>query len=100
MEDQYLTPKEIARKLRVSSQVVRKWLRNGKVEGFKVGRQWRVKKESLEHFLNPKKSVAKRTKKEDPLLDIIGCISSEPTPNEEIDRELYDANSPYRVKNS
>lgn len=37
MVEQYLTPEEIAKKLRVSSQVVREWLRKGKLEGFKEG---------------------------------------------------------------
>jgi excisionase family DNA binding protein len=37
------TPEEIAEKLKVSEQTIRRYLREGKMEGFKIGNNWRVK---------------------------------------------------------
>lgn len=48
-----LTAEEAADMLRLSSYTVRKLLREGEIKGVKVGkRQWRVKREELESYLN------------------------------------------------
>ena len=53
MDNEYLTPEEIAAKLRVHEDTVRRWLRTGELEGIKIGkRQWRVKRRELEEYLS------------------------------------------------
>ncbi len=51
--ERYLTPEDIARRLHVSTITVGKWLRSGKLKGFKAGRLWRVRECDLQEFLNP-----------------------------------------------
>ena len=46
-----LTPEETAHKLRISPKTVRDWLRDSKIQGQKVGRQWRVKEEVVEEII-------------------------------------------------
>jgi excisionase family DNA binding protein len=53
MDNEYFTPEEIATKLRVHEDTVRRWLRTGELQGIKIGkRQWRVKREELEAYLS------------------------------------------------
>ncbi len=51
MDDEYLTPKEVADRLRVTDQAVYKWLKEGRLEGFKFGRAVRVSRESVDRFV-------------------------------------------------
>ncbi len=51
--ERYLTPEDIAQRLHVSTITVGKWLRSGKLKGFKAGRLWRVRECDLQEFLNP-----------------------------------------------
>jgi excisionase family DNA binding protein len=51
--ERYLTPEDIADRLHVSPITVGKWLRSGKLKGFKAGRLWRVRENDLQTFLNP-----------------------------------------------
>ncbi len=52
MEDCYYSLKEVAEKYNVSGVVVRKWLREGKLKGFKLGGKiWRTPETELEHFV-------------------------------------------------
>lgn len=46
-----LTVKDVARELHVHEETVKDWLRSGKLPGFKVGRDWRVRRESLDAAL-------------------------------------------------
>jgi excisionase family DNA binding protein len=48
---EYLTPEEVAEKLRVHWRTVYVWLRSGKLKGVKAGRLWRISEEALEEFL-------------------------------------------------
>jgi excisionase family DNA binding protein len=47
----YLTVNEIAEELRVKPRTVRQWLDSGALHGIKAGRQWRVRPENLEAFI-------------------------------------------------
>lgn len=49
--DEYLTPEEVAKILKISEKVVGDWLRNGDIPGTKVGRLWRIPKADLETWL-------------------------------------------------
>ena len=46
------TPDEIAEKLKISEQTVRKYLRQEKIKGFKLGNSWRVKEKDLLEFID------------------------------------------------
>lgn len=46
-----LTSKQVADYLRIDRQTVCNLARDGKLPGFKLGRQWRFKKELLESFI-------------------------------------------------
>jgi excisionase family DNA binding protein len=51
MEDTYLTPEEIARRLRVTDQTIYNLLRGGQLRGIRVGRLWRVTAGDLQSYL-------------------------------------------------
>lgn len=48
---------ETAQRLRASEQVVRRALRRGELEGFKIGRAWRITPESVDQLLRGKTAV-------------------------------------------
>lgn len=50
-EQEYLTPDEIALRLRVKRETVMQWLRLRKMRGYKVGSLWRVTEEDYQQFL-------------------------------------------------
>jgi excisionase family DNA binding protein len=54
MSDQsrLLTLKEVSKILNLNTEVLRRWLRNKKIPGVKVGSDWRVREEDLNAFLN------------------------------------------------
>ena len=41
----------VARKINVSDNTIRRWISEGKVEGYKIGGRWYVKRKSLERFI-------------------------------------------------
>lgn len=49
--NEVLTVEEVAAKLRVSEPVVRKLLRQGRLKGCKVGKEWRILESTLEAYL-------------------------------------------------
>jgi len=50
-----LKPEEAAYRLGVSTLTIKKWLRNGKLPGVKVGHLWRVDESDLEKFIQERK---------------------------------------------
>ena len=50
-EGQFHTVEEVAERLQVSDQTVRRWVKSGKLKAYKPGREWRVKPSDLETFL-------------------------------------------------
>ncbi len=48
--DKLYTPDEVAEILRVKVATVKRWLREGKLPGHKLGRLWRIKESDLEGF--------------------------------------------------
>lgn len=46
----YYTPHEFAKMFKVDYLTVRRWLLEGKVKGFKIGRMWRIAEEEIENF--------------------------------------------------
>jgi len=50
--EEYLTPQEVAKKLKLSERTVLEWLRRGTLVGRKIGNQWRVSAAALAEFLD------------------------------------------------
>lgn len=50
-EEIYLTPGEVARRLRVEPETVMQWLRQRKLGGYKAGRLWRISETDYQKFL-------------------------------------------------
>lgn len=55
----YLTTRDIAKRLSINPVTVRRWIEAGKIPAVKIGGKgrhgrWRVKEEDLERFINPK----------------------------------------------
>lgn len=47
MEPEIMTIAQVANYLQISEITTYKWVNEGKIPGFKLGRHWRVKKEDL-----------------------------------------------------
>ena len=47
-----LTPQDVADKLKLNVQYVRRLLLGGKLKGFKLGNDWRILERDLEAFIN------------------------------------------------
>jgi len=45
------TPEEVAEILKVNADTIRRYLREEKIKGFKIGNSWRVRAEELENFM-------------------------------------------------
>lgn len=56
MTEQFLTVEEAATRLKVAPFTVRVWLREGKIEGVKLGKVWRVLVAPLDALARPKQS--------------------------------------------
>jgi len=51
-EQSFLTLQEVSELLRVSVQTVRRWIKEGRLPAYKVGRAWRIGKVDLDKWLN------------------------------------------------
>ncbi len=51
MKDEFYTLHEIAKLLKISYMTVFRWVKNGKLKASRIGKQYRVKKEVLEEFI-------------------------------------------------
>jgi excisionase family DNA binding protein len=49
--DVFLSPGEIAARLRVTVPTVQSWLRNGKLQGLRISGRWRVSERELKKYL-------------------------------------------------
>ena len=58
-EQSFLTPKEVSDLLRVSTQTVLRWIKEGKLPAYKVGRVWRISKVDLDKWLNQQRTPRK-----------------------------------------
>jgi len=50
-----LTAQEVSDILKVKLTTVRKWIRQGKIQGVKLGKSWRVEQEDLQQFIQSRK---------------------------------------------
>ncbi len=51
MDEQLLTPHQVAERFQVNERTVTLWLRRGHLRGFKLGKQWRISPDDLQTFL-------------------------------------------------
>jgi len=51
-KEKYYTPREIADRFGVSNAAVNSWLKQGRLEGFRVGNRWKVRKEAVFKFVD------------------------------------------------
>ncbi len=49
--EEYFTPDEIARKLKIDISTVYRWIREGRLKGVKIGHFWRVSETELNRLL-------------------------------------------------
>ncbi len=63
-ENRFLSTEEVAERLRVDEQTVRRWIKHGKLEAFKVGRAWRISPAALEALLESHSSPKSQTLRE------------------------------------
>jgi len=49
--ENYLTPKEIAEKLKLNIRTVYKWIREEKLRAVKLGDVWRISESELDRFI-------------------------------------------------
>jgi putative molybdopterin biosynthesis protein len=53
----FLTPQEVSDLLRVSVQTVRRWIKEGGLPAYKVGRGWRIREQDLNDWLSQQRST-------------------------------------------
>ncbi len=54
-EDEIMTITEVAQYLKISEVTTYKFVQEGKIPGFKIGRHWRVKRSDLDEFIEKQK---------------------------------------------
>jgi excisionase family DNA binding protein len=56
-EEEVLTVKEVAQRLRLSEETVKRLLRKEELPGHKVGGSWRIGKQQFDHYLQEKLGI-------------------------------------------
>ena len=80
--DDMLTIQEAADYLTTSRPTLYRWLREGKVKGMKVGRQWRFRKEELQQFLEGRGAVVDLPVDPGPFLQALRDQLTDPSPSD------------------
>jgi excisionase family DNA binding protein len=52
----FLTPQEVSGLLRVSVYTVRRWIKEGDLPAYKVGRGWRIREPDIDRWLSQHQS--------------------------------------------
>jgi putative molybdopterin biosynthesis protein len=52
----FLTPQEVSELLRVSVYTVRRWIKQGDLPAYRVGRSWRISASALDEWLEQHQS--------------------------------------------
>jgi excisionase family DNA binding protein len=61
MPAEFLTVREVAERLKLNPQTVRRWIRAGLLPAYRVGRrQWRVREQDLERHAGPQRPARSR----------------------------------------
>jgi len=56
-QQSFFTPQEVSELLRVSVYTVRRWIRQGDLPAYKVGRGWRINVTAIDEWLNQHEST-------------------------------------------
>jgi excisionase family DNA binding protein len=51
LQGRLLTIQNVADECQVSTKTVRRWIEDGELVAYKLGRQWRISEQDLKHFL-------------------------------------------------
>ena len=62
-QDAILTLKEVAKALRLGRVTTLRLVQAGKLQAFKVGRAWRIRRRDLERFMQPQAATKRETAK-------------------------------------
>lgn len=54
--DKFLTVEDAAKELKVDTQTIRKWIRDGELPAISVGRQYRIKREDFDAFIEKRRT--------------------------------------------
>ncbi len=57
-QQSFLTPQEVSELLRVSVYTVRRWIKDGDLPAYKVGRGWRISETEIDEWLRDNQSMA------------------------------------------
>ena len=74
-EEQFLSLEDVASRLQVSDQTVRRWVKAGKLAAYKPGLEYRIKGSDLEEFLKTREvspKVLRRSPSEPSFNDVLG----------------------------
>ena len=53
----FLTPEEVSSLLRVSVYTVRRWIKEGRLPAYKIGRGWRIERVGLDEWLKQQRDT-------------------------------------------
>lgn len=79
-KDELLTLDQAAKFLSTSRATLYRWLREDKVQGMKIGRQWRFETEELERFLHGESPEIELPANPNPFLDALADLVEHPDP--------------------
>jgi excisionase family DNA binding protein len=57
-EPEYLKVEEVAARLRVQERTVRDWILRGELEAYKIGKEWRIRRDDLERAIQSRRVSA------------------------------------------
>ena len=60
--EEWLSVEDIANELKVSEETVRAWLRSKKLVGYRLGRDYRIKRPDFVRFLEERRNTSDDTK--------------------------------------
>ena len=58
-QEEFYTAKELAEKLRVNIMTIYRYIDNGKLKAYKIGKEFRIDKKEFDSFLNKAKTNGK-----------------------------------------
>jgi len=56
-QQSFLTPQEVSGLLRVSVYTVRRWIKDGDLPAYKIGRGWRIREPDIDQWLSQHQST-------------------------------------------
>jgi excisionase family DNA binding protein len=59
VDERYLTLPEVAERLKVSRRTIYRWIKNGDLDAYQFGREYRITESALKDFLEAHRARAK-----------------------------------------